>query len=1414
VSLLPSPIPHPLDYSPWALPGWVYEALDWVVGVEWPEGNERAVWDLADQWYGVAEALTGPHGDAVAAAGEVRSGYGGIGAVAEAFDAAWRRVADGDEAPLPVLLAVSGDIGRLVEECGCDIEGAKLEVWIELGILVVELLSLAVAAVLTAGAASPAAGAAIAASRFVVQQIFKRLMAQLARKTLKRGLKEAGERAAKRVAEGGVRGLARKAARGGLEEAAEEGGITLATQTYQNSTGRRHGLDLTDAGMSALGGLAGGAAAPLAGLGRHATGRFSRVGEHLGREMTGETIAEQAASLATGQGPMSLEDAARAAASGVTGSVTGQADKALQHRLDGRMAALAGFTPIDLGGSTPPPQASDATPWAQHGPDRQPGPSAVPSVGGGADAPPAVLPGGGAGTGSLPSAAPSPGDGIVASSAGVLTGEARAPGTGPDLLPASQGVNAEQPSLQPSAESPGTRPSPAPAALPDPAAGDVAPSQRAVGGAEGPTPTHAAADPTLSSVAPADATQLGTRTVEAGPPSVGGTAPTAGGFNPASSASTVTAPQPWPVSGASPGTNPTLAPAAPVFPDDTGRPRPARQPTPRYAPEHPGRADSAGPPPRSPEWYAAQWAAEREAFDRRRYRDYFQRQRAWYEDKRRRDSARKLRDEAEHHYEQARWLIREAHALDGAGRRGRADRFVREGREKERQYHWKMNLAEEVLAGRVAPPVVEVDNQDDFQRINTDDPSLVLPVVQADGPSALTGDDGPPPIDRSRRYGQWGGLRPPLALHQTDLERAMPRDAAGRVLRTADPRRGDWFRLANDGGPAADPTRSINCLDCTLSLYETWVHGRPRVSAPRTFDAYAAGDINRPLGGEIDGPGRAEDVTGGRFQQLALAEENGPPLESFRAVNRGFGSLERQLRAGGHGSFAFLVTTYEGGGSHAWVALNQNGSVVYLDPQRGSVSDMPLYTHCAWPAPHNVTGIDALVLGPDGRPMPVAGAGPGRFSQRGAVDEQPPEYQGRRRRPDPEEPSDDELFVNRVHLLGDPGSAVPGPPEPGDSGRREHVAVSGPAGVVADAFDLDQILAAGVTPAQLANHLDGPALRRLVPHLDNAAARDVARLFEDGRVRQMLDDTWQDPPPGEPLLAGTLVKQLAESPRLARIILTTPELATSLTARPVTLHHLASHEQAIDVLGEALAEVEGESLPPPAAGSRMPQATPLKPEYLRISASIKGRVGPSVQPGFDYSRLADSSYRAEYLDALYAAASDVQSDLSALARALAEPDGRRVGTAGWRREPKDRQRAKDKIDEYGGDVSRLVDLAGAKVEFESLDELYAALGRLAASPEVRIVRFKDRFRVPQESGYRDILLVLRMRGGHLAELRLHLAGLESVAVWEHALYEVRRDLDSVARQTGRGLTGRELALYDAILRREQEIFWRALQEGL
>lgn len=1456
MSLLPSPIPHPLDYSPWELPGWMYEALDWVVGVEWPEGNECEVWDLADQWYGVAAALAGPRDDALAAVAEVRAGFGGVGAVAEAFDAAWRRLAEGDDAPLSVLLAVSTDLGRLVEECGCDIEGAKIEVWIELGILVVELLGLAVAAALTAGAASPAAAAAITATRITVQQIFKRLLAQLAHKSLKQGLKEAGERAAKQVAEGGMRGLARKAAFGGLEEAAEESGVTLATQAYQNSTGRRHGLDVTDVGMSALGGAAGGAVAPLAGLGRHATGGAARVGEHFAREMTGEVLAEQAAALVTGQGPMSLEDAARAAASGATGSATSQADKALHARLDGRMAVLAGapLTPPDL--PAPPDWGGSGGPGLTSAPAPSPGERAETAYAGSA--------GSAAGTFALL------GSGDVR-----VAGEASHGGhSGVDLVPSPRQPADDAPALnqagtgaRPSAEAPIASVVDGPRGEPSPvlSAADTVtrPTLGTLGGALA-TDVAPQAHPGLTTPPyTADGASISARGTEFASGSVaGGTSTGVGGSSAASVAPVTSTARSMP-SVASAAT--ASGPVAPPTPHGTsgivGQPAPtprheetppvpprfpeleALDPNPRPAPRpEPPRSveqEPTVPRPRSPEWYAAQWAAEREAFDRRRYRDYFLRQRAWFEDKRRRDRAAEHRSRAAVHYEQARWLIQEAYSLYQAGRKHAADSFIRAGREREREYHRHNDLAEAVLEGRVAPPVVEVDNREDFERINTDDPALVVATVDG-GPSALTGDDDPPPIDRSRRYGEWGGLRPPLALHQADLERAMPRDATGRFQRTPDPRRGGWFKLANDGGPSADATRGINCLDCTLSLYETWVHGRPRVSAPRTFDAYARGDISRPLGGEIGGPGRVEDVTGGRFQRIAAAAPAyASATDAWLAINRGFGAVEAQLRAGGHGSYAFLITSYEGGGSHAWVALNQNGSVLYLDPQHGSISDMPLYTHSGLPAAHNVIDIDALILGPDGRPMPVAGAPRGKFSPaRETVEPQPQEEDGaRKRQPGPDDPSDEELYVNRVHLLEDAGSFTPhgGPAEPRSSlapaGRPDDddlrqlrdaaQAYKAPSGVPAQdvltrSENLDQVFAAGLTPIEFAVAADALVLRRLVPELDEASARDVARSLADLRVQQMLDHNRRPGLRDDPRLGETLVKQLVANPDLARMMLSTPELADSLTARPVTLHHLASHRKAIDVLKSVMEEVAGLDTGERKASqiSSAPQPTPLTEEQRRISASVVVRFADAKQPGFDQKRRADSAYLAKYLDELYVAAAVAQRELVALAKDLATLDGRKIGEPGWRAKPKDRQRAEDKIKKYQGDASRLLDLAGAKVEFRTLDGVYQALARLQKHPHVQVVRYDDRFLRPQSSGYRDIQLILRMSNNHLAEFRLHLASLDEVASWEHSLYEVRRDIEALARRDGRALTPRERAIVAGILERERELFWRALLSAM
>ncbi|MFG1655252.1 toxin glutamine deamidase domain-containing protein [Micromonospora chersina] len=1425
--MLPSPIPHPLDYCPWDVPGWIYEALDWVVGVEWPEGDERAVWNLADQWYGVADVLAGPRNDATTAAGEVRSGYGGVGLVAQAFDVAWGKVAEGEDAPLHVLVAATGELGRLVDSCGCDIEGAKLEAWIELGILVIELLSLAVATVLTMGAASPAAGAAIAASRVAVQQIFKRLVAQLARKAVKEGLKEAGERAAKEVVKSGARGLARRAVLAGLVEAGQEAGASLATQAYQNTTGRRDGLDLTDVGMSGLGGFAGGAAAPLAGLGRHAHGRFAEIGERFGREMAGETLAESAAGLATGQ-DLSLEDLARAAASGASGSATGQADSALHHRLDEKLSGLPA-QPLDLG--LPP---SDVVP-SQRIPDQAPllgdsdlGPVPQPATADSRSAlnPLSLL----AGDRSAPANLPSVDVGQAAKGVGdspphgldaeVATSHPSGEVTTTSALATASPTLSSVAVEAPIAGSPVTGPT-------EPRHGPVAaPATVDIGAPNQVTPAQAAAA-VVNSQDTAAPQPKGPVSAPPDRPALGAASPSGAAAGPpahshvAAAAGPVTAP-----SATVPDARPAPSPRFPLL-ETLAPQRPAADPS-----TLPGPFGPLPPQPRGQGDQAARLAAGRETLERLRYERGFQEQRQWYEEGRRRQEAEWLRVRADQFHRAAGEYGERAFQLHQAGHQLLAQRWQQAAREASTEAHDLRGMAEQVLAGSVAPIEVTVEDDLDFYRINDDFAGLALGAVETPDHSALTGHGHPPPIDRSRRYGVRGGLRPPLALHQTDLERQMPRNPDGSVVRTADPREGGWFRLANDGGPAADATRGINCLDCTLSLFETWMHGRPRVSAPRTFDGYLQGDVRQPVGGEADGPRRVEEITGGRFQNLCPTALPGvPDPETRDMIEDGYRDLQAQLLAGGHGSYAFLITPIEGGGSHAWVALNQNGTVLYLDPQTGRIGRHPLYSHSGIQGPHNVVGIDALVLGPDGHPMPLADRPPGDYN----VLPDPVERPAPPRPLEPPPPPDDGNVpdFNHVHLLGESttfhrpdGGSFPGRAPEAESeavqvrnAHRDAHADRIAAGLyVRDALavsrSLDEVFAAGVTPVELAQHLDGPTLQRLVPELEPAAAEDLTRLLADPRVRQMLDQTWEAPPRGEELLAETLVRQLAQRPDLVRMILSTPELANSLTARPVTLHHLASHQKAIDVLGEVLDEIAERGAAVAAAVRTPPVApTPLTSEQMEVSAAFAVQGPAAVQPGFDLDRLEDAAYKQQYLDQLYASAVVAQAEIDALGRSLVETLGSK-GKYYPRSKPKDRGRAEDKIEGYGGDVSQLTDLAAGRVSYERLDDLYEALASLRGDERLRLVEFEDRFVAPQKGGYRDVQMMVRTSTGHIAEFRLHLAALDEVATWEHSLYEVRRDLGSVAREQGRSLSDMESAIRKGIIHRQREYFWAALESAL
>ncbi|WP_245966425.1 toxin glutamine deamidase domain-containing protein [Sphaerisporangium album] len=195
----------------------------------------------------------------------------------------------------------------------------------------------------------------------------------------------------------------------------------------------------------------------------------------------------------------------------------------------------------------------------------------------------------------------------------------------------------------------------------------------------------------------------------------------------------------------------------------------------------------------------------------------------------------------------------------------------------------------------------------------------------------------PSRLDTSRPYGSPGGLAWPDPQVQRDLCQALPEGA-----RFPDPR-GTWIRLVNGEGPAEDPFRATNALDCALAVISTW-HGEPMVAAPRLPEYDRLG---RPvLSGEAGGVARAERWLGHRFEYVGQGR-------------RAYTAIAQRLRTGGHGASAVLVTRRPSGGAHAWNAVNSAGAVVWVDAQRGHTSVDP---------PRGpVTGVFCVVMDRRGR---------------------------------------------------------------------------------------------------------------------------------------------------------------------------------------------------------------------------------------------------------------------------------------------------------------------------------------------------------------------------------------------------------------------------------------------------------------
>jgi papain fold toxin 1 (glutamine deamidase) of polymorphic toxin system len=777
VTILPSPVPHPLEQFPFDVPRWAHQAFEWVVGAGWPQGDENATWDVADRWYSLTRDLTGPHDAAYAAAQQIVAGYHGAGIAPDGFLDAWQRLSGDENAPLNALLQITQELGALVEECGRDIEAAKLEVWIELGIFLIELRGIALTSALTLGAAAPAAGGLIAATRIAVQQIFDRLAEQL-------GTKSIG---------------------------------TPATDQPRAAPGTR-------------------------------------------------TVALQP-----------------------TAQVSDRASRRDEHK-------TVRINPGSRTRRLHPPNPPASSPPTHTSPDHP------------------------------PPAHPSP-------TATTLTSATH----GHPMRDGETSVNGERGSAGDTGRPPASWNA---FTEPSPAVGVRRPSETAPSPVERVHRAYAEnqREDYLRYLATlADESRAKIRDLEWG----------------AERAVQV---------GAAPrgvALRRQATQIVPIVAEIEDRIKlinsidlahgPAEPPPSRPDPnqDHPSRRGPgrALPSERGPGRALSSQRGSGRALPSQRGSDH---------------------DLAGAHGPGRRGLGWESVGPDDSSGDGRVRTdFNRDP------------------ADRVGP--------DGWARIGGDGSGVAASSLHSDEWSALTGGGGGRPIDQTRHYHVSGGLRRPSAVHQAALTEAMSAAGDGRTARLADPRVGDWFRLVNDGGPGADPTRGLNCLDVVLALFDTYLHARPRVAAARTFDGYAQGDADRAWGGEWDAFERVRLATGAAFQNLCPFVGAADPALAKPAVATAVSNLTNHLHNSGHGAYAFIVTDLEGGGCHAWAAVNQGGTILFLDPQVARISaEEPLYTHSGRPSHANVVSMDALVVDGQGVPAPLPYHGPGQWAQHSDQPETPP----------------------------------------------------------------------------------------------------------------------------------------------------------------------------------------------------------------------------------------------------------------------------------------------------------------------------------------------------------------------------------------------------------------------------------------
>ena len=153
-------------------------------------------------------------------------------------------------------------------------------------------------------------------------------------------------------------------------------------------------------------------------------------------------------------------------------------------------------------------------------------------------------------------------------------------------------------------------------------------------------------------------------------------------------------------------------------------------------------------------------------------------------------------------------------------------------------------------------------------------------------------------------------------------------------------------------------------------------------------------------------------------------------------------------------------------------------------------------------------------------------------------------------------------------------------------------------------------------------------------------------------------------------------------------------------------------------------------------------------------------------------------------------------------------------------EIKDRKQAENEAAFfYDEDASRLLDIVRGGIVYNTLADLNHARDNIKSelqnfAPNAEIVRIKDRFKHPTRSGYRDILLHIRMSNGLIAEFRLHLKAFLELKEQEYKTYNAIRDIEKQAARAKRQLSQDEIQTIHTLQQQSRAFYDATFQEAV